>query len=258
MPTREEKLKQTIRRADRKISKLPKGRVSHQKGNIWKYRGPEDIKILHDQDPLLRDLILRSYLEKLSRVAEQELKARNKFYDSRPSMKMEEVYDSLSEYRRNLIDPFVPSPQQYIDDWLHQPYPSHNPVPLDDKYPTGVASCPYVRSKSEILEVRGMNQKKFAFLYEFPLTLLDANSNPITIYPDFTILNKRRHTVVYWEHFGKMDDPEYLEKFKNKQELYARNGIFGSQLYQTFEYSSRPLTMHEVDAVIADIQRICG
>lgn len=63
---------------------------------------------------------------------------------------------------------------------------------------------------------------------------------------------------MYWEHFGRMDDPKYLSDFKAKQELYARNGILGARLYQTFELSNRPLTMNEVDAVIADIKKVGG
>lgn len=258
LPTREQILTKTIQRAERKLLKLPKGRVSHQKGNIWRYRGPEKITILHDNDPLLQDLIFRAYLERLVRAAEQELGARNKYYDSCPEVKMEEVFDNLSKYRQVIIEPFVPSQQQFVENWRNQKYPSRNPIPLDDKFPTGVDSCPYVRSKSEILEVRGMDKKGVIFLYEFPLTLTDVYDLPVTIYPDFTILNQRSHTVMYWEHFGRMDDPKYLNDFKTKQELYARNGIMGTRLYQTFEMSNRPLTMNEVDAVIADIKRAGG
>lgn len=258
MATREQFLAKTIQRAERKLLKLPKGRVSHQKGNTWKYRGPEKITVLHDDDPLLQDLIFRAYLERLVRAAEQELGARNKYFDSCPAVKMEGVFDNLSEYRQAIIEPFVPSPQQFVENWQNQSYPLHNPIPLDDKFPTGVDYCPYVRSKSEILEVRGMDKKGVIFLYEFPLTLMDAYDLPVTIYPDFTILNQRTHTVMYWEHFGRMDDQKYLSDFKAKQELYARNGILGARLYQTFELSNRPLTMNEVDAVIADIKKVGG
>lgn len=259
MPTREEYLLDIIRLAEQKLWELPEGRVRHKTGNVWRYTGPANLKILKGPDNnLLNSLVLRAYLKKLIQAAEQELSAITRYDQKCPALKMEDVYDCLPECRKELITPLVPTQEQMVSEWLHQPYPSHNPIPLTDKFPTGVASCPYVRSKSEIMEVQGMDDREVAFLYEFPLTLIDSQGGVVTIYPDFTILNKKTQEVFYWEHYGKMDDPDYLFSFKNKQELYACNGILGSQLYQTFETYKRPLTMYEVNAVIDDIKRRGG
>lgn len=259
MSTREQFLKDTIQTAEGKLAELPDGKVNHQKGNIWTYNGPKNIRILRSPDSvLLQELIMRAYLEKLIRAANQELRAEMKYQKNLPAITAEEVYNHLTECRKVLISPLVPTPQQYIDNWLHQPYPSHNPIPLTRDFPTGVPSCPYVRSKSEIMEVQRMDEGGLVFLYEFPLVLNGIRWGTKTIYPDFTILNRKTHAIYYWEHFGRMDDPRYLGDFKSKQELYAYNGIFGSQLYQTFEFGGKPLTLHEVDAVIADIKRRGG
>lgn len=257
--TREDYLEQTIRMAEEELSGLPKGRIRYHQGTMWYYRGPKkEKKNLPVDDPLVRQLVRRAYLEKVIRAAKQELNARTRYRRNQPQLKMEEVYDQLSEPRQQLIRPLIPTPQQVIDSWVNQPYPSRNPIPIDNKFPTGVPSCPYVRSKSELLEVQGMSAAKMAFLYEFPLVLKDANGKEKTVYPDFTIYNRKTHGVLYWEHFGRMDDAGYLADFKNKQELYARNGILGSRLYQTFEFSSRPLTMVEIQAIIEDIRKIAG
>lgn len=258
LPTRVEFLQKTMMNIDLELQTLPEGRVQHKSGKVWRYYGPEKLKFLHEPSQLLGDLIRREYLEKVYEAAESELRLRIKYQKKCPIVKMEEVFDNLSPCRKAFIEPVVPSSQQFVKEWLNQPYPSHNPIPLDDKFPTGVASCPYVRSKSEILEVRGLDTKEVAFLYEFPLTLETNQGGVRTIYPDFTILNRKTHKVLFWEHFGRMDDLSYLTDFKVKQELYAYNGILGSQLYQTFETSERPLTMHEVDAVIRDIKRVAG
>lgn len=258
MPKRAQVLKDIIVLTENAMQGLPPGRVSHQRENFWRYKGPEKLKTLKGpNNQLLHDLILRCYLEDVQKAAVQELNSIVKYQKSAPALKAEEIYDTLSEYRREIIQPIVPSSQEYINSWLKQPYPSHNPVPLGDKFPTGIPACPYVRSKSEIWEVQGLSEQQVAFLYEFPLKLIDMHGIPRTIYPDFTILNQRTHELMYWEHFGKMDDPEYLANFKFKQQLYACNGIFGSSLYQTFESSNDPLTMAEVKAIIQDIKR-CG
>lgn len=257
--SRDAYLRQTIEQAQQMLKTLPEGRVSYKRGNLWVYQGPEKLSVLHSpQDQLLRELVLRSYLEKVIRSANQELNARTRYRKNRPSVKIEDIYDTLSLHRQELIQPIVPSTQQRIQNWLNQPYPLRNTIPIGDSFPTGVPSCPYVRSKSEIWEVQGMDREGLVFLYEFPLTLIDRRGRKKTIYPDFTILNLNDFTVIYWEHFGKMDSVNYLSDFKDKQELYAYNGIFGSRLYQTFEFSGRPLTMTEVNATIADIKRRAG
>lgn len=257
MASREQFLEATIQRAETQLRRLPEGRVSYHQGGIWDYKGPDkSVKTLRKTDPLLADLIQRSYLEKLIRTGTRELKARTGFRKAHPELKIEEVFDQLSDQRKEIIQPLVPTPAQFAEQWQNQPYPSRNPVPLDDKFPTGVSHCPFVRSKSELLEVQQMDAQGVIFLYEFPLVLTDLHGLKKTVYPDFTILVQKTHNVLYWEHFGRIDDPEYLAAFKDKQELYAANGIFGSKLYQTFEYSNRPLTMLEINAAVADIKRL--
>lgn len=256
MFTREDFLKETIKRAEQELQKLPKGRVSHQRAEYWRYTGPKKIKTLRGpNNDLLKALILRSYLEQVSLAASKELDALQVFHNALPVLKVEDVYGSLSVYRQALIQPIN---KLYIEEWLQQPYPSYNSIPLDDKFPTGVPYCPFVRSKSEVWEVQGMDAAGIAFLYEFPLKLVDMHGNIRVIYPDFTILNLNTHDVIYWEHFGKMDNPDYLNSFKAKQQLYACNDIYGSRLYQTFETAAQPLTMVEVQAVIEDIKRVAG
>lgn len=259
MPTREQVLQGIITLVASELQGLPPGRVAHQRADFWRYKGPQNLKSLKGPDnQLLHDLVLRCYLEDVQKAALQELNSILNYQKTAPVLRAEQIYDALSEYRRELIRPIVPSPREYVDNWLDQPYPSHNPIPLDDKYPTGVSRCPYVRSKSEIWEVQGLSDQGVAFLYEFPLKLMDMHGIPRTVYPDFTILNQKTHELIYWEHFGKMDDPEYLANVRFKQQLYACNDIYGSSLIQTFESSSDPLTMAEVKAVIRDIKKRGG
>ena len=43
--------------------------------------------------------------------------------------------------------------------------------------------------------------------------------------PDYTILRKRDDKILYWEHFGMMDDPEYRIDSHRKIEEYEAAGI---------------------------------
>ena len=57
----------------------------------------------------------------------------------------------------------------------------------------------------------------------------------------------RKREEIYWEHFGMMDDPNYVENAMQKLMLYQQNGIFpGEQLIITFETRKNPLNQKQI------------
>ena len=62
----------------------------------------------------------------------------------------------------------------------------------------------------------------------------------------------REHpTEIYWEHFGKMDLPEYAKNAADKLHMYARNGIYpGDRLITTYETMEQPLDTAIVQKLI--------
>ena len=62
------------------------------------------------------------------------------------------------------------------------------------------------------------------------------------ISPDFKAINKRTGQFFIWEHFGKMDDPSYLESnFLYKVNKYAKAGFIpGVNFIATYEDSKNP------------------
>ena len=88
-----------------------------------------------------------------------------------------------------------------------------------------------VRSKSEKIIGDKLEEMGIAYRYEEPVMLPDGH----VYYPDFTIIAANGKKI-YWEHFGKLDDKEYLEKMAFKIRNYAKNGITpGNNLIITFE-----------------------
>lgn len=73
------------------------------------------------------------------------------------------------------------------------------------------------------------------------------------IYPDFTVRHPITGERMYWEHFGRMDDPEYREGACKKIKLYCDNGIIPSiSLIATFETSDHPLDVERVEKIIKE------
>lgn len=84
-----------------------------------------------------------------------------------------------------------------------------------------------------------------------------------TVYPDFMIIHPVTKKVFLWEHFGKMDDPDYEQRAYEKIALYRKNGFFPDRNFiMTFEDRRNPLTNRQIKAIIeyhfGDWLEICG
>lgn len=83
-----------------------------------------------------------------------------------------------------------------------------------------------------------------------PVELRDWG-NKVTIRPDFTVMNIRTGEVYLYEHFGMMDDIDYVDKNVKKLELYEKNGyLLGNNLVITHETSESPLNIGIVESYI--------
>ena len=105
-----------------------------------------------------------------------------------------------------------------------------------------------LRSKSEKLIANRLEEWKVTFLYEYPLIIGDK-----TIYPDFTII-KDNGEIIYWEHFGKMNDDDYFAKSCERHRFYRNNG-FSDHTNLIITWEEDLLDMNVIDHII--MTRIC-
>lgn len=97
-----------------------------------------------------------------------------------------------------------------------------------------------VRSKSEKIIADKLYMKEIPYVYEQPLYLKGYGY----VVPDFKILNVRTKKEYYLEHFGMMDDYEYVKNAIKKIECFQKNEIYpGEKLLITLEASDSPLNM---------------
>lgn len=77
----------------------------------------------------------------------------------------------------------------------------------------------YVASKSELMIANKLYSLGIHYEYEQEVVIENVHFRPdFTIYP-----NDGR--VLYWEHAGMMDKPEYRQRHEEKMDVYARHGI---------------------------------
>ncbi|MCO7121718.1 hypothetical protein NIA71_07125 [Ihubacter massiliensis] len=129
--------------------------------------------------------------------------------------------------------------------WKDADYPS-NPFHREDiihESENGLQT----RSKAEAMIATKLEQNKLIFRYE-PELILGSH----VIYPDFCIPRSHDRKLVYWEHFGKMDDPAYAGKALSKLDMYSKYGYFlGDNLIMTWETKAQPLTFKQINDQIS-------
>lgn len=155
----------------------------------------------------------------------------------------ENLMAANSPYRALVLEAMnVPNSSNSLwcaEKWISNPnYPEH----LIHKTLNGN----FVRSKSEVIIANELFNLAIPYRYECELQLGEH-----LLYPDFTILHPNTGKIIYWEHFGMMDDANYVSTFCNKIKYYAANDIIiGSDLICTYETLSKPLDVTLVKDII--------
>ncbi len=195
----------------------------------------------------IRYLAQKEYVRKALDMAESELSYLQKFVSHYPRKQFDDYYSSMSEPRRALVDPLWLPDDLYTQQWLEQKFKrlAFQSGDVTDFY---TARGERVRSKSEMIIAEQLDKYGLPYLIEKPRYLKGFG----WVYPDFAILKVRQREEVIWEHYGMMDDRNYLnERFMEKNKHYMANGYFpGINLLQTFETQKYPLGVKNIQMVI--------
>ena len=194
---------------------------------------------------IARKLAQREYYEKVLAVAVKERMRIERFLKASDGKALVEAYTRMNEGKRLLVEPYVLPDDEFAKRWQAKKYTGGN-------FSEDESSCytkrgERVRSKSEQIIADRLFDAGIPYRYEYPLEY-EGNKH---IYTDFTVLNKRTRTAYRWEHFGKMDDPQYRRIFFWKVSMYAQLGfIQGVNLIFTFEDRDNPLDTRYLDRLI--------
>lgn len=165
------------------------------------------------------------------------------------------VYQNLHPLRQALVIPVQETAEQQFSAWKAKPYQG---LTFREGDPEGILTNnnERVRSKSEKILADLFLAQGIFYKYECPLFLRDEK----IFYPDFTFYHPMRKQEIYWEHFGRMDLPEYALRSASKIRTYERNGIFlGDRLIVTFEGDSLILDSRSVQDLIDHYElRLCA
>ncbi len=201
--------------------------------------------VLQKEAGKIKEKLQQAYDYKLLKTAKKELKLMERFYLQQKKMNVSTLCKGYSKQRENLISPVTLSDENYAAKWLSINYTGKA---FDETSPALFTSKGLrVRSKSEVIIAETLDRLNIPFKYECPLKV-----GRVTLYPDFLCLNTRTRKEIVWEHFGMMDNSEYVNSAVEKMNLYQKSGYFsGKKLITTWETVQKPLSSQ----VVAEIAK---
>lgn len=232
------------------LKDAPKGslRISKSNKHIQYYHCTEGhphkngIYLHRTEEKLVRQLAQKGYDEQVLRLVEKRLRQIRRIAEEYQDDEIEKLFLREHEARQKLICPAELTWNQQLEQWMLEKYEGKgfndvNPIIYSERGER-------VRSKSEKILSDYFYRKNIPYKYEKPLLLKGYG----IVYPDFTFLSKRTRKEIYWEHEGRMDDPEYARTAIKKIQTYEDNGIYvGDRLILTFETETTILNTKDIE-----------
>lgn len=192
----------------------------------------------------IKKILQCQYNSRLLKCAKGEISLLEKFYKRQKRGNTSSICRNYSLQRQELINTVTFGNTIYAKKWNSVPYKKKE---FTDDEPVLVSSNGIrVRSKSEIIIADTLDRLKIPFRYEYPVKIAGK-----ILHPDFYCLNLRTRQEFYWEHFGLMDNPEYVENTVGKLQLFQSAGFFpGKNLIISMEKQNRPLNSLMVEKLI--------
>lgn len=246
---RKSQIESQILQMKKELEKIPQGALHCERnGRYVKWFNYHDGIVEYipkRKKEFAEQLAIRKYKEMLINELQTEVKSIDAFLKCK-NRKLKQASGLLDENScyKPLLEPYFATQDEAVKRWINEPYERNtaHPENLIHKSIAGIT----VRSKSEALIVSALYRNHIPFRYECPLRL-----GIFTVYPDFTILHPKTNKIYYWEHFGMMDNQEYILKASKKMQIYFENGINpANNLIMSFESATNPLDYEVVDEKI--------
>jgi hypothetical protein len=246
--SRKESLLKEKQKLEKLLRKAPDGSLIYSRTIIknksyykWYVSTPSGRKYISRQNRnLARELARKKLRQQQLKDINSELKAIDLY------LKNHSNYSDLAKLLEsppilNLLMEENPAPvndlSEELEKWANEPY-EMNPKYPEHKTIRAINGL-MVRSKSEAFIVMLLVTHHIPFRYECKLEL-----NGQTIYPDFTIRHPVTGETYYWEHAGRLEDPNYISKHIYTMRFFLNNGLIPDfNVIFTYESDSHPFNI---------------
>lgn len=254
-------LKQVVEKAKHRLTDVPAGtlRVRNWNGRVeyyYKNSNTENAKesrsngryLKKSEKGLAKAIVQRDYDTTVIKRAKERIKGIEKFLEVYQKTDLKQLYREVNPFRRNLIEAEIISDEEFIRQWQVVGYRGKEFEDEENEIVTERGER--VRSKSEKIIADKLFALGIPYRYEYPLVL----AGNVRMYPDFTILKMPEREEVYLEHFGMMDDADYVDSVLYKLSTYEKNKIYlGVNLFVTHETGRNPLNTRALDGMLRKV-----
>ena len=190
----------------------------------------------------------KEYAEKLLERAKSELNEIERYLARLDRKSADQIYSQLKPARRQLVTPIMLDGKTSRERWCSQSYEKSSNHPEHLRFQTRRGEL--VRSKSEAFIANIYFEYGIPYRYECALVLREN----VILHPDFTILDTLHRRIVYHEHLGCLDKPDYIEEQMWKFREYRKNGIYiGKNLIITGETEGYPFNPEQFRSSVREI-----
>ena len=232
------------------LVKLPRGSLSVNKGRMCRAvreNNKQYLVPLRGDGVLYKELKNRRYIRKSLPVLARRIELLDYF------LKEDVIYDPKTieaelpvQYKGIAGMNLFLDGDIDVESWINEPY-VRNPTPFQEEHYTNAKVK--MRSKSEAMIGSRLEDRGIIYKTEMGIKIGGKY-----IYPDFVILIPKFRVIVIWEHFGLVDNRDYMYDNLGRLIDYGKSGFqLGVNLFLTYEMRGRPLTIPEIDKVIDEI-----
>ncbi len=217
-------------------------RKYYQRLPVKGYRKKERRYGIKRQPEVLNGLVRKEYVTSAISILERDIKTIEtalRWYT--PSDENSIMQDFMLKYPELIGCVYA---DQSLDAWKNA---FHS---IDDYHPESLRSFDISgngrRSKNELYIASRLEHYGLVYRYDCPTGIPGLYS-----IPDFQVIRPRDRKLIYWEHFGMMDDLEYRIDYRNKMNEYERFGIVPwDNLITTYSPSANVLDARMIEATI--------
>ena len=247
---------------------------------FYRTKDGKQVYLNHANEKLIRKLASDYYERKMKAIALREKKQIDSCIAILEKDKEISDVDNTSKLIPEAVMEFAVLSELTAEGYARKWQNSNNVVKKrrshkqDDYHKYKTLRGEYVGSKSEVIIADRLFVKGIPYHYEIAFTpeaIIDKSrpvidetgrllgyeaigfgpDSPDTLHPDFYVLNKRTRKAYFWEHLGKMDDPEYCRKnFNRFMRILDAGYVIGEDLLVTHEDSKNPLMTESIDRII--------
>ena len=246
----EQELQEIMRNLEARIEKSPKEslQISSSNGRTTYYvtnRDGSRTYLSKKEKNLINAMAQKQYDLKLHKIASKQLCDLQRFLSRYQPTELQELYENMHPERKVLIQDHILSDEEYAVKWQSEVYCPKGFVKGDAEIITERGER--VRSKTEKIIADKLYDMGIPYKYEASLDLKGYG----IVYPDFKVLKVSKRKELYWEHFGMMDDQNYVEKVLKKINSYEKSNYFpGDKLIITYESKAMPLRKQTIEEII--------